>query len=39
MINNNETNESYVQQVYAIASCEQSDGYLKKWANNWIKEL
>jgi hypothetical protein len=29
----------YVRQLEAILACDQSDGYLKKWAEDRLREL
>jgi hypothetical protein len=29
----------YVHELQAILACDQSDGYLKNWANYWLEEI
>ena len=29
----------YVSELRAILACDQSDGYLKKWAKDWLEEI
>ena len=29
----------YVRELQTILACDQSDGYLKKWAKDWLEEI
>jgi hypothetical protein len=34
-----DTDTAYIVQLKAILACGHSDGYLKKWATDWLGEI